>query len=203
MANLSGVYADEAGSADNLLTAVFRVHAINHQRQAVACAGTAAVTCKQALKIILMQQADGGVIHLADNQAVRQLLIATFIQEFLFQVRRRHGLFRSEKQIAHGRPGIAQEGRTAMSIGLIEIRTGTARHQFALERSVFHYGHLLGPHALIVNRVGTEEWSTLKFLGAGIVDYRHGSRQNTCSDPSNPVTLSAESAQQLFHYGSE
>src|SRR6202035_4438346 len=99
VANRAGVQSYDASAADNLFTAVFRIHAINHQGQPVTGARTAAVAGQQGLKIILVQQADGGIIHLTDNHAVRQLLFATDIQEFLFQFRRRHSLFGSEKQI--------------------------------------------------------------------------------------------------------
>src|SRR5271168_5514004 len=103
------VQANDAGSADHLLAAVIRIDFVDYEWQAVARPGAAAEACQQFGEVILMEQADGGIVHFADDQAVRQFFRAAFVEEFFLQIRGRLRFRGIEKEVAHGGLGIVQE----------------------------------------------------------------------------------------------
>jgi hypothetical protein len=67
--------------------AICGIHAIDQQWQTVAVARAAAVAGQQFAEIILMQQADRGIIHFLDFQAILLLVGSANIEELLLQVR--------------------------------------------------------------------------------------------------------------------
>src|SRR5262249_21116553 len=75
--------SDDSRPAHHLFASRFRIHFVHHGNQPIAIARSAAETRQKLGKIILMQQAHRGIIHLPHNQAVRQFFRFARINEFL------------------------------------------------------------------------------------------------------------------------
>ena len=80
------VQPDDARTADHVFPAGVRIHAENNQGQTIAGAGAAAEARQQFREIFLVQQAQRGIIHLANDDAIVQFLRAASIEEFFLQV---------------------------------------------------------------------------------------------------------------------
>ena len=199
--------ADEARSPDHFFAAGIGINAIDDQRQPVACSRAAPEARQQFREIVLVEQAQGRIVHLANHQAVLLafglFLLPALLQEFLAQIVGRNRFGRRKDQIAHGGLGVAQKRGAPVAVRLLEIRTGTARHELALKNPVFDQGDFLAAHALFIHGVSADEPAALELFCSRVVHERHARRQNPCTNAPDPVALPSQSGQHLFEHRAE
>ena len=150
-----------------------------------------------------MQQADHGIVHFAHHQAIVQFFRAAAVQKFLLQVRRRKRFRRGKEQIAHRRLGVIQERGAAVSIGLIEIRPGSAGHQLVLQVAAIHQRDFLGADAFVVHGIAANQRHAMEIFCARIIHKGNASRQNSRAEPTHPIALAAQVAKHLLHHRTE
>src|SRR5208283_1629898 len=146
-----------------------------------------------------MEEADGRIVHLADDHAVVELFGTASIEEFLFEAVAGNGFAGSEEEIAHGGHGVAEKRGAAMAIGLVEIGAGAARHQKVLEHSLSDKIHFLRGDSLFINGISADERGAFKIFREGIVHQRNAEGKNARINLAAPVAMRTQTAHELIH----
>jgi len=146
----ASVEAGNASAADEFFVAVRGKIPVDNEGQAV-CGSIATKTGKKVGEVFLVHDADSGVIHLADDKAIVQLLCLTSIDEFLLHVVFGYRFGRCEEEIALGRFGLSKKAGTAVAIGGGGIGAGTTSHEQFLELAILDDGDFLSGDAFFIN----------------------------------------------------
>ena len=195
--------AGERSAAHQFLAPIGRVNAVGQQRHAVAISHTFGHRSHGVADIILALEAKRGVVHPADLDAPFAAGIAAQFQELLAQVGGRLGLRGLKNEIAHRGARVGKKSGAPVSVGLLKIHAGAARHQKIFQDTVLDQRNRLRAQPFLIYFVGPQQGMAVEIFFRRIVKQRDAGGKDARVEPAGPFAVAAHLLHDAVEDGSQ